>query len=82
MPESSDLSGLDRFNRTVALKDGSVLHLRPIMPDDEDRLMSFFLRLSGRTVYLRYHHVLTNLSREEAHQYAIIDYDNWTSTPS
>jgi len=46
------------------------------MPDDENRLMSFFLRLSGRTIYLRYHHVLTDLSREEAHQYSNIDYDN------
>ncbi len=76
MTNSTDTAQLDRFNRTVALKDGSVLHLRPIMPDDEDRLMSFFLRLSGRTIYLRYHHVLTNLSREEAHQYSVIDYDN------
>ncbi len=76
MTGSTGTGGLDRFNRTVALKDGSVLHLRPIMPDDEDRLMSFFLRLSRRTIYLRYHHVLANLSREEAHQYSIIDYDN------
>jgi len=76
MTDSANTGGLDRFNRTVALKDGSVLHLRPIMPDDEDRLMSFFLRLSGRTIYLRFHHVLTSLSREEAHQYSVIDYDN------
>jgi acetyl coenzyme A synthetase (ADP forming)-like protein len=76
MTQSSDTIQLDRFYRTVALKDGSVLHLRPILHDDEDRLMAFFLRLSGRTIYLRYHHVLTNLSREEAHQYTIIDYDN------
>ncbi|MFA5399610.1 MAG: GNAT family N-acetyltransferase [Dehalococcoidia bacterium] len=76
MTQSTDTLQLDRFNRTVALKDGSVLHLRPIMPDDENRLMAFFLRLSGRTIYLRYHHVLTDLSREEAHQYSNIDYDN------
>jgi len=76
MTNSTDTLQLDRYYRTVALKDGSVLHLRPILPDDEDRLMAFFLRLSGRTIYLRYHHVLTNLSREEAHQYTLIDYDN------
>jgi len=76
MTQGTDTLQLDRFNRTVALKDGSVLHLRPIMPDDENRLMAFFLRLSGRTIYLRYHHVLTDLSREEAHQYSNIDYDN------
>ncbi len=67
---------LEKYTRTVALKDGSVLHVRTITTDDEDRLMSFFLRLSGRTIYLRFHHVLTNLSREEAHQYTVIDYND------
>jgi acetate---CoA ligase (ADP-forming) len=67
---------IEKYSVSVALKDGSRLHLRPIVPDDEDRLMSFFLRLSGRTIYLRFHHVLTSLSREEAHQYAVIDYEN------
>ncbi len=50
MTNSTDTLQLDRYYRTVALKDGSVLHLRPILPDDEDRLMAFFLRLSGRTI--------------------------------
>ncbi|MCX6008292.1 MAG: GNAT family N-acetyltransferase, partial [Chloroflexi bacterium] len=76
MSDKKEKPGLEKYTRTVALKDGSVLHLRTIIADDEDRLMSFFLRLSGRTIYLRFHHVLTNLSREEAHQYTVIDYDS------
>ena len=63
MADKKEKPDLERYTRTVALKDGSVLHLRTITTDDEDRLMSFFLRLSGRTIYLRFHHVLTNLSR-------------------
>ncbi|MCX5997812.1 MAG: hypothetical protein NTV42_09475 [Chloroflexi bacterium] len=75
MADKKEKPDLEKYTRTVALKDGSVLHLRTITTDDEDRLMSFFLRLSGRTIYLRFHHVLTNLSREEAHQYTVIDYN-------
>ena len=76
MADKKEKPGLEKYSRTVALKDGSVLHLRTIIADDEDRLMSFFLRLSGRTIYLRFHHVLTNLSRDEAHQYTVIDYND------
>ena len=38
----------------VAVADGGVVHVRPIRPDDRDRLAEFHLRLSERTVYLRY----------------------------
>src|SRR5829696_3260299 len=38
----------------VAVADGGVVHVRPIRPDDRDRLAVFHSRLSERTVYLRY----------------------------
>jgi acyl-CoA synthetase (NDP forming)/GNAT superfamily N-acetyltransferase len=38
----------------VAVSDGGVVHVRPIRPDDRDRLVAFHSRLSERTVYLRY----------------------------
>ena len=66
MSDRKEKLDLEKYTRTVALKDGSVLHLRTIIADDEDRFMSFFLRLSGRTIYLRFHHVLANLSMEVA----------------
>jgi hypothetical protein len=73
MPDKKTIADIRKFSRSAAIKDGSMLYMRTIIPDDEDRLMSFFLRLSGRTIYLRFHHVLASLSREEAHQYTQID---------
>ncbi len=76
MMEKSGTTNLDKYGKAIALKDGSMLSLRAIRPDDEEKLLSFFYRLSSRSIYLRFHHVLTNLSKEEAHQYTAVDYDN------
>ena len=76
MTDKSSTANLDKFTKAIALKDGSMLCLRAIRADDEDKLLSFFYRLSSRSIYLRFHHVLTNLSKEEAHQYTALDYDN------
>ena len=38
----------------VVLRDGATAHLRPIVPEDADRLVRFHSRLSERTRYLRY----------------------------
>ena len=76
MTDKSSTANLDKFTKAIALKDGSMLCLRAIRADDEDKLLSFFYRLSSRSIYLRFHHVLTNLSKEEAHQYTALDYEN------
>jgi acetate---CoA ligase (ADP-forming) len=69
-------TSLEKYTRAIALKDGSMLNVRAIRPDDEEKILAFFYRLSSRSIYLRFHHVLTDLSKEEAHQYASVDYDN------
>lgn len=33
---------LKKYDTTVILLDGSVLHFRPIKPEDEDKLLEFF----------------------------------------
>ena len=38
----------------VVLRDGSTAHLRPIRPDDADRLRDFHGALSPETVYFRF----------------------------
>lgn len=38
----------------VVLSDGGTVHLRPIVPDDADRISAFHSRLSERTRYFRY----------------------------
>jgi acetyl coenzyme A synthetase (ADP forming)-like protein len=67
---------LEKYRTTVILKDGSTLHLRPIQPDDEERLLALFYRLSPHTVYLRFHHVMSHLPREEARRFCTVDYDD------
>jgi len=72
-PTSIDL---DKYSTTVILKDGSTLYLRPIRRDDEDRMLDLFYRLSPHTVYLRFHHLLKNMSRDEVARYCTVDYNN------
>ena len=54
---------LDRYKTSVILTDGTSLQLRPIQRDDEQRLLDLFYRLSSRTIYLRYHHILNQMTR-------------------
>jgi len=69
-------NNLDKYETAVILKDGSTLHLRPIRKEDEERLLGLFYRMSPHTIYLRFHHVLTTLPREEARHFCTVDYDS------
>jgi len=71
-----DDKSIGKYSATVALKDGSSLHLRPVRPSDEERLIALFSRLSKQTIYLRFHHTVTHFSREEARRWAAVDYVN------
>lgn len=68
-------SVLEKYKTAVILKDGSTLHLRPITPEDEGRLLELFARLSRHSIYLRFHHVLSHMSKEEAKRFCNADYD-------
>ncbi len=68
-------SGLEQYRAEVVLRDGSVLTLRAIQPEDEERLLAFFYRLNRQTVYLRFYHTMKELSREEARRFCTVDYD-------
>jgi len=43
---------------------------------DEEKLLALFNRLSKHTIYLRFHHVLNHMSREEARRFCTVDYYN------
>ncbi len=56
----------------VVLRDGSTLHVRPIRPDDEERLLAFLRSLSEQSRVLRFFSpssetALAQLARGEAH---------------
>lgn len=59
-------------------RDGTAVNIRPIRPEDEPMMVAFHERLSERSVYFRYFHLL-NLSQRTAHErltrICFIDYD-------
>jgi acetyl coenzyme A synthetase (ADP forming)-like protein len=76
MEVSPVTSDTEKYKTAVILRDGSTLLLRPIQREDEERLLALFYRLSQHTVYLRFHHVLNRMSKEEVQRYTTIDYEN------
>jgi acetyl coenzyme A synthetase (ADP forming)-like protein len=63
-PGSSNLPISD-----VILRDGRSLRLRPIRPDDKQRMEDLFYRLSPRTRYLRFQYAKTYITGEELAYY-------------
>jgi acetyl coenzyme A synthetase (ADP forming)-like protein len=54
--------------------DGGTVHVRPIRPDDDDRLVIFHGRLSPETVYRRFFTVHPRLSAAEVERFTHVDY--------
>ncbi len=62
------------LERDVTLKDGTVLRLRPIRPDDAPRLIEFYDRLSLHTAYKRFFSIMKRLPPNWARFLADVDY--------
>ena len=62
------------LERDATLKDGTVVHLRPIRPDDAPGLVALFDRLSQQTAYQRFFSVLKRLPPAYAKIFANVDY--------
>lgn len=58
----------------VLAADGGVVHLRPIVPDDADRIVEFHSKLSERTRYLRYFGPTPTLSPREIARMTTVDH--------
>jgi len=56
---------------TFTTKDGRLVTVRPIRPDDAPRLVDLFHRLSGRSRQLRFHTYAGNVSEEEVWEQAV-----------
>jgi RimJ/RimL family protein N-acetyltransferase len=62
------------LEQAVVLRDGTQVRLRPIRPEDQDRLISFYDRLSRHTAYQRFFSVMRRLPPDWAHLLANVDY--------
>ncbi|MDX6256211.1 MAG: hypothetical protein QOJ11_2545, partial [Frankiales bacterium] len=58
----------------VVLSDGGTAHIRPIRPDDADRLVTFFHRWSAETVYRRFFTVRSELTPTEIERFVNVDH--------
>ncbi len=61
--------------RAVRLRTGDTTLLRPIRPEDAEAEQRFIRRLSARSIYLRFHAPLRELSEERLIRFTQIDYD-------
>ncbi len=67
-PEAARLEG------PLILRDGTVVHIRPIHADDMDRLRAFHLSLSPDTIIFRFFHFVRELPPEDARRFTHVDY--------
>jgi RimJ/RimL family protein N-acetyltransferase len=63
------------LERDVTLRDGARLRLRPIRPEDQDRLIAFHERLSRYTAYQRFFAAMRRLPPDWARWLANVDYE-------
>lgn len=61
---------------TVVLHDGRTCDVRPIGPDDADRLRAFHHQLSDRTIYYRFFSPHATLSNREVQYFTEVDHIN------
>jgi RimJ/RimL family protein N-acetyltransferase len=62
------------LERELTLKDGAVVRLRPIRPDDAPRLQELHARLSAGSAYQRFFAIVKRLPPDWARVLATVDY--------
>ncbi|MGH7319251.1 MAG: GNAT family N-acetyltransferase [Candidatus Rokuibacteriota bacterium] len=62
------------LEREVSLEDGARVRIRPILPEDETRLVTLYGRLSQHTAYQRFFTVMKRLPPDWASYFARVDY--------
>jgi GNAT superfamily N-acetyltransferase len=63
-----------QLERDVTATDGLCFSVRPIRPDDAERLVEFHRRLAPRSVYLRFFTFHPTLSAAEVARFTTVDY--------
>ncbi|EAP98854.1 hypothetical protein JNB_01760 [Janibacter sp. HTCC2649] len=63
-----------QWEADVVLRDGSVGHLRPILPSDIDGIHAFHAKQSDESIYLRFFAPLRRLSDKDVHRFTHVDY--------
>ncbi len=67
-------SDLRSYAAEEILRDGGSIHVRAIRPDDKDRLLDHFSRLSARSVYFRFFGAKRRLTDSELASFTELDF--------
>lgn len=65
-----------QLSHNLPLRNGAVVTVRAIQPDDVERLQAFHARLSQDTIIMRYFRAAPVLYTRDAHRLTHLDYDN------
>ncbi len=65
-----------RLEGQLQLHDGSVIHMRAIRPNDDERLRAFHRQLSPDAIIFRFFHMLPELPIRDAEHFTHVDYVN------
>ncbi len=60
----------------LVLRDGALVHVRPIRPSDTERLRAFHAGLSAESIVFRFFHLVPTLSEHDAEHFTHVDYQN------
>lgn len=63
-----------RWEADVVLSDGGTVHLRPVVPDDAERLVALHGRLSERTRYMRYFGAYPRMPQRDLERFSTVDH--------
>lgn len=77
-PDATDATGAypASWEADVVLKDGHTVHVRPIVPDDADRLVRFHQRQSPESIYFRYFSPRPRLSQRDVEHFTHVDHES------
>jgi acetyl coenzyme A synthetase (ADP forming)-like protein len=64
-----------RWESDVVLADGGTVRLRPVRPDDDERLLALYERLSDESIYLRFFSPVPRPTAAQLEQLTNVDYD-------
>ena len=63
--------------KTIVLKDGTVIPVRPIQPEDKEALKRLHSRISDTSIHLRFHGSIRELSDRQASYFAQVDEEKY-----
>ena len=70
---------INQFAQDVVLRDGTTVHLRPIRPDDKQRLIDGFGRLSATSISSRFFGAKQALTAKELKYFTEVDFEHHVS---